>query len=58
MKNGYFTPQNVIAIVVALIAFLGLWLTNNTYKITANQLNLALEQNENENKAVWISKVD
>lgn len=58
VKNSYYTPQNVIAIFAALIAFLGLWLTNNTYKLTANQFNLALEQNENENKAVWISKVD
>lgn len=58
VKNGYFTPQNIIAIVAALIAFLGLWLTNNTYRLTAKQFNLALEQNENENKAVWISKVD
>lgn len=57
-KDGYLTPQNVIAIVAAHIAFLGLWLTDNTYKLTAEQFNLALEQNENENKAVWISKVD
>ncbi|MDM5220813.1 hypothetical protein QUF86_08625 [Peribacillus sp. NJ11] len=57
-KNSYFTPQNVIAIAAALIALLGVWLTHNTYKLTAEQFNLAFEQNENENKAVWISKVD
>ncbi|WP_455931068.1 hypothetical protein [Priestia aryabhattai] len=50
-KNNVFTLANIMTVLAVLAAFLSAWYAKTTY-------DLAIEQQNDEKKAVWLSKVD